>query len=113
MVDFKKSILTRDVLLKRGGACAKNCLFCGQDESIDHLFLHCPLARYVWNVVSVATGMKCQFPCLQHFLTDWLGGFEGKQMKKIQWELQRFFGGFGKLEIWLALKINGQTNQWR
>ena len=28
---IKKSILTRDVRLKRGGTCTKKCVFCGQD----------------------------------------------------------------------------------
>ena len=78
---LKKSILTGDVLLKRGGVCEKSCLFCGQDESIDHLFFRCPLARYVWNTVSVAVGVNCQAVDTQSCLTGWLDSF-GKKMKK-------------------------------
>ena len=44
---LKKSILTRDVLLHRGGRCEAKCLFYGKNESIDHLFFLCPLARYI------------------------------------------------------------------
>jgi hypothetical protein len=63
---FLKSILTKDVLLKRGGKCTKNCLFCGKEESINHLFFACPLARYNWNIVSCVIGLKCQFDNVEH-----------------------------------------------
>ena len=76
MVDHEKSILTRDTLLKRGGTCTKNCIFCGQNESVDHLFLRCPLARYVWNVVSITTGFYCQFVDARHCLTTYLDKFD-------------------------------------
>lgn len=77
----KKTILTRDVLLKRGGVCTKSCLFCGQDESIKHLFFACPLARYVWSVIGCATGLKCQFDSAEMCLTEWLGGFDNKKIE--------------------------------
>ena len=80
---LKKSILTRDVLRRRGGVCDKNCLFCGQEESINHLFFSCPLARYVWNCVSVATGLKCHFSDARFCLTSWLNGFSDKLRKQI------------------------------
>lgn len=35
---LRKSILTRDNLLRRGWIGDKKCPFCMQDESIDHLF---------------------------------------------------------------------------
>jgi hypothetical protein len=72
---LKKSILTRDVLLRRWGKCTTNCLFCGQNESIDHLFFACPLARYIWNVVSCATGFNCQFASASHCFNVWLKRF--------------------------------------
>lgn len=40
----RKSILTRDNLLKRGWKGDKTCVFCGKDESIDHLFFSCSVA---------------------------------------------------------------------
>lgn len=35
---LKGSILTRDVQIHRGGRCEVECLFCGNKESINHLF---------------------------------------------------------------------------
>ena len=104
---LKKSILTRDILIKRGGNCAKNCLFCGQDESIDHLFLHCPLARYVWNVVNVATGMKCQFTNVQQCLIEWLGGFDKKTKKKVTVGVAAVFWG-----LWKTRNLACFENKW-
>ena len=78
---LKKSILTRDVLLKRGGKCESKCLLCGKNESIAHLFFLCPLARYVWNVVSSAFGFNCHFSSVDHCISSWLRGY-GKKKKK-------------------------------
>jgi hypothetical protein len=80
---LKKSILTKHVLLKRGGKCIKNCLFCGKEESINHLFFACPLARYIWNIVSCATGLKCQFDNVENSFIVWLKGFGGKKRKML------------------------------
>jgi hypothetical protein len=76
---LKKSILTRDVLLQRGGKCEKKCLFCGCNETIDHLFFKCPLARYIWNVVSCTFGLKFQFDSADHCISNWLKGFGGEK----------------------------------
>jgi hypothetical protein len=69
---LKKSILTRDVLLHRGGLCPKNCLLCGSNETIDHLFFACPLARYVWNVIIVSFGFNRPFSNVQECVNIWL-----------------------------------------
>jgi hypothetical protein len=76
---LKKSILTRDVLLKRGGKCEKNCLFCGCNETIDHLFFKFPLARYIWNVVSCTFGFNFHFDSADHCISTWLKRFGGKK----------------------------------
>jgi hypothetical protein len=45
--------LTKMNLIKRGWAGDKQCMFCAFDESIDHLFFGCPLARFVWSIFLV------------------------------------------------------------
>jgi hypothetical protein len=45
--------------------CSKCCLFCGGNESIDHLFFSFPSARYIWNVVSIAFSFKRNFSSVQ------------------------------------------------
>ena len=77
---LKKSILTRDVLLHRGGRCEAKCLFCGKNESIDHLFFLCPLTRYIWNVVSSSFGLNCNFSSVGQCISTWLRRY-GKKKK--------------------------------
>ena len=76
---LKRSILTRDVLKHRGGDCEETCLFCGKNESINHLFFECPLARYIWNVVGCAFGTGFQFTSAEHAISVWLKGKNKKQ----------------------------------
>jgi hypothetical protein len=76
---LKESILTRDILLQRGGKCEKKCLSCGCNETISHLFFKCPLARYIWNVVSCAFGLKFQSDSADQCISNWLKRFGGKK----------------------------------
>jgi hypothetical protein len=53
----RNKILTKDNLKKRNWKGSQECCFCGGDESIDHLFFHYPIARYVWRVIQVALNL--------------------------------------------------------
>ena len=66
-----------------GGSCPTTCLFCGRNETINHLFLECPLARYIWGIISCATGFQCQFASVDACLVDWLKGFPIKKRRLI------------------------------
>jgi hypothetical protein len=44
----KYKILTKDHLQTKGWQGYIQCMFCNKDESINHLFITCPLARQVW-----------------------------------------------------------------
>jgi hypothetical protein len=44
-------LLTRDNLIKRQWKGSKKCCFCDAEESIEHLFLSCPLSKIVWRIV--------------------------------------------------------------
>jgi hypothetical protein len=70
-------------LLKPRGACPKNCLFCGKNESINHLFFKCPVARYVWGIASCATGFSYQFTDIDDCFVVWLKVFPKKKRRLI------------------------------
>ena len=71
----KKSILTRDNLLKRGSKGDKHCVLCGKEESIDHLFFSCSVARLIWSLVGCAFDLK-QIPRdLNDCFENWLKKF--------------------------------------
>ena len=80
---FHKSILTKDVLIRRGwkGKDSK-CCFCDELETIDHLFFGCVMANYVWNVVKCATGVM-DIP--RHFqdMSEWIMRFPVKDRNVI------------------------------
>jgi hypothetical protein len=51
----KKVILTKDNLIKRNWNGNTSCCFCDKDESIQHLFFECPLAKlygalFIWRL---------------------------------------------------------------
>ena len=48
---YRKVILTKDNLAKRRWNGCTKCAFCDSEESVDHLFFHCPLSRQVWRIV--------------------------------------------------------------
>ena len=52
-------ILTMDKLKKMGRHLANRCPLCGKDgENIDHLFLHCMLARELYSLLFTIFDVK-------------------------------------------------------
>ena len=45
---------TREQILLRRGNTAGKCATCGELESLEHLFFLCPIANFVWILVSEA-----------------------------------------------------------
>ena len=50
-------LLTRDNLAKRQNLNDLTCLFCTEEESINHLFFDCVVAREIWSSVQFLTGV--------------------------------------------------------
>jgi hypothetical protein len=53
----KDKILTRNNLSKRQNV-ADSCLFCGEEESVAHLFFKCVVAMKAWGVMSEVLGVN-------------------------------------------------------
>jgi hypothetical protein len=45
--------MTRDNLKKKNMNKPECCIFCSEDESIDHLYFKCIVARHIWQIISV------------------------------------------------------------
>lgn len=70
----RRSILTKDNLLRKGWKGAKECVYCGKTETIDHLFFDCSAARLVWTLI------KCAFDLRRNpisLMISWGGGGGG------------------------------------
>ena len=53
---FQDAILTRDVMKKRGWKGNPKCSFCGENETSQHLFFACPVAKVTWRSVACMLG---------------------------------------------------------
>jgi hypothetical protein len=47
----KQVLLTKDNLIGRNWVGCKKCAFCDLEESVEHLFIVCPFAKLIWQVV--------------------------------------------------------------
>ena len=67
-------ILTMDQLKNRGFSLASRCVFCGNDEeSLEHLFIHCPKVWCMWTAIFSLSGGGWVCPFLvQDLLRGWL-----------------------------------------
>jgi hypothetical protein len=53
-------ILTRDNLAKRKKMEDKSCLFCCEEESVQHLFFQCVVAKQCWCIISNILGISVE-----------------------------------------------------
>ena len=96
-------VLILDQFKRRGMTFTNRCFLCEEDEeSIDHLLIHCKSAKMLWNLFLSIVGASWVFPrSVLHTLLAWQGGAVGKQRKKnYGWQhLCACFGLFGTQEI--------------
>lgn len=52
----RKRIPSGDQVKKRNGPGDDKCVWCGQDDSCDHIIFQCIVARFTWSVLRAATG---------------------------------------------------------
>ncbi|RVW44185.1 Transposon TX1 uncharacterized 149 kDa protein [Vitis vinifera] len=56
-------VLTLDRLQKRGWQLPNRCYLCGMDEeNVNHLLIHCTVARVLWGIVLGLVGAQWVFP---------------------------------------------------
>jgi hypothetical protein len=56
----QNAILTKDNMLKRNWQGDQHCKFCSSEESINHLFFYCTLAKYVWSLTAWVIRADCR-----------------------------------------------------
>ena len=77
-------MLTLDQLKRRGMTFSNRCFLCEEDEeTIDHLLIHCKSAKILWNLFFSIVGTSWVFPHLVlHTILAWQGAVVGKKCKK-------------------------------
>ena len=78
----KGVILTKDNLLKRRWKGESKCCFCPKDETIQHLFFECHVAKFVWSAIFFAFGVKAPTNAI-NMLCSWPSGFPMKLRKQV------------------------------
>jgi hypothetical protein len=69
----KKVLLTKDNLIKRKWQGNEKCCFCDHKETIQHLFIQCPLAKMVWRIIHMTFGISPP-KNIKNLFGKWLDG---------------------------------------
>ncbi|RVW95701.1 hypothetical protein CK203_031580 [Vitis vinifera] len=81
-------VLTQEQLQRRGFSLANRCFLClSEEETMDHLLLHCIKTRILWNLLFSLFGISWTLSgTVKTTLLGWNGGFVGKRRKKA-WQM--------------------------
>jgi hypothetical protein len=74
--------LTKDNLAKRGWKGCLKCRFCNQNESIQHLFFDCYLARNIWRIIYFALNIE-RPNNINHIIGSWIANKGTTHRKKL------------------------------
>jgi hypothetical protein len=58
-------------------------LFCDQEETIQHLFIQCPYARIIWQIVYLSFNISSPLS-IAHMFGNWLNGIEKHEKANIR-----------------------------
>ena len=85
-------VLTLDQLKKRGRSLANICYLCEEEEeTLNHLLVHCSKARMLWDLILAIVGFGWVFPfSVRQVLLAWQGTKVGKKRKKV-WRAMPLF----------------------
>ncbi|GMP72532.1 hypothetical protein CsSME_00030528 [Camellia sinensis var. sinensis] len=113
-------VLTLDNLIRCGHILVNwCCLCCGAVESMDHLFIHCPVSSPLWMLVVATFDLAWVQPAsVQAVLHSWAGGRVGRRRRKawmlashcILWLVwlernRRVFQGLSHSVLWLERRL--------
>ena len=78
-------MLTLDQLKRRGFPLVNMCFLCEEEETIDHLLIHCSRAKMLWNLfLAIMDYNWVFFPLTAHqSLLAWQSASVGKKRKRV------------------------------
>ena len=99
-------ILTKDNLIKRNWHGSPWCVFCHHDDTIKHLFFQCKLARSIWSVIQIASGLYSPSSVVNIFGNGYMRLITCLELF-LGWERLPLFGRFGYVEMirFLTIKV--------
>ena len=84
---FWGKVLTQDQLKRRGWILANKCFLCyAEEETINHILVHCPKARVLWDLVFSLFGVNWVLPFMvRDTFSGWSAFFVDKKRGKTWW----------------------------
>ena len=78
-------VLTLDQLKRKGIPLVNRCSLCEEnEETIDHLLIHCSRAKLLWDLLLAITNLHWVFPCtVRQLLLAWQSANIGKKRKRV------------------------------
>ena len=78
-------MLTLDQLKRKGISLANRCFLCEEDEeTIEHLLIHCSRAKMLWNLFLAIVDSNWVFPLMvRQSLLAWQGANVGRKHKRM------------------------------
>ena len=74
---LKGVMLTKDNLARRNWYGSLKCCFCMKNESIQHIFVKCHYARFLWRALQFSSGLNTPLS-ISHMFENWLMGVDKK-----------------------------------
>lgn len=96
-------------MARRGWEDSTKCCFCNSNETIQHLFFDCPLARFVWNAIFIAFGIHLPTN-VANLLGNWFYGVLPRLRAQILVGVAAFVGRFGYVEMMWSLMASKLTH---
>jgi hypothetical protein len=78
----RRVLLTKDNLAKRKWQGSQKYCFCDQKETVQHLFISCPLAKMVWHIVHMTFSIIPP-TSIANLFGNWLVGVSEKDKVQI------------------------------
>ncbi|XP_066166986.1 uncharacterized protein [Oryza sativa Japonica Group] len=79
---LKGVVLTKDNLARLNWNGCLRCCFCMKNESIQHLFMDCHYAKFIWRAVQFSFGLYLP-RSISHMFNGWLQGVDKEKSKLI------------------------------
>jgi hypothetical protein len=90
----RKVILRKENLIKRKWQGNTVCCFCDKEETIQHLFFECPLAKVIWRIVHMSFGISPP-KNITNMFENWLKGLQRRVKTRLELEFVLSYGQYG------------------
>lgn len=107
----KRSILTKDSLIKRGWVGSNLCVMCGREETIDHLFFTCTTASLLWSILKCSFNLKSIPNNFEECFGGWVKTFVKQERKLVLVGISAMLWAIWKTEMQLFLMIRNTLTQ--